>query len=221
MNLCEKTLERFRHQMVKEQLLGRDIRDKRVLDVFRKVPRHRFVDPADAMKAYGDFPLAIGDNQTISQPYMVALMAQLVEAGKTDRVLEIGTGSGYQTAILAELAKEVFSIERVEALGKRAKGILEELGYDNIRVKVGDGTLGWPEYAPFDKIVVTASSPDVPGPLIEQLAIGGKLVIPVGSRISQRLTLVERPEKDRVIRKDKTGCVFVPLIGKYGWSETH
>ncbi|MBU0758779.1 MAG: protein-L-isoaspartate(D-aspartate) O-methyltransferase, partial [Candidatus Omnitrophica bacterium] len=189
--------------------------------VFRKVPRHRFVDPTDAMKAYGDFPLAIGDNQTISQPYMVALMAQLVEAGKTDRVLEIGTGSGYQTAILAELAKEVFSIECVEALGKRAKGILEELGYDNIRVKVGDGTLGWPEYAPFDKIVVTASSPDVPGPLIEQLAIGGKLVIPVGSRISQRLTLVERPEKDRVIRKDKTGCVFVPLIGKYGWSEAH
>ncbi|MBU1887678.1 MAG: protein-L-isoaspartate(D-aspartate) O-methyltransferase [Candidatus Omnitrophica bacterium] len=220
MNHCEKTLEHFRHQMVREQLLGRDISDKKVIDVFKNIPRHRFIETSDNKKAYGDFPLEIGSGQTISQPYMVALMVQLIEAEKTDRVLEIGTGSGYQTAILAELAKEIFSVECVDVLAEKAKGILSELGYGNIRIKVGDGTLGWQEFAPFDKIIVTASSPDIPGPLIDQLAAGGKLVIPVGPRVSQRLILVEKSEKGCITKSDKTGCVFVPLIGKYGWSES-
>lgn len=197
--------------------MGRDIRDKKVLDAFRKVPRHKFVDPAMSGDAYNDFPLSIGDGQTISQPYMVALMVQLLDIVKKDTVLEIGTGSGFQTAILAELANSVFSIERIEVLTKRAKKVLEESGYSNINIKTDDGTLGWKEFAPFDKIVVTAGSPDVPNPLLEQLSIGGRIVIPVGSRFMQRLMLLEKREEGRVSEKDVCGCVFVPLIGDHGW----
>jgi len=204
--------------MVNVQLLGRDIKDKRVLDVFRKVPRHRFVDPAMYKDAYGDFPLSIGKGQTISQPYIVALMAQLLNLLKTDRVLEIGTGSGYETAILAELAGEVFSIERIESLAVKAKEALKDFGYKNIHIKIDDGTLGWQEFAPFDKIIVTASSQDIPKPLLDQLSEEGRLVIPVGPRGTQRLLVLEKDNEGQISEKDICGCVFVPLIGKYGYA---
>ncbi|MFH1854770.1 MAG: protein-L-isoaspartate(D-aspartate) O-methyltransferase [Candidatus Omnitrophota bacterium] len=219
MNLSEETLKRLRCQMVKEQLAGRDIRDKRILDAFKSVPRHRFVGPLDQQNAYSDFPLPIGSGQTISQPYIVALMTQLADLKKTSKVLEIGTGSGYQTAVLAELVKEVFSIERIGSLAERAKKILMELGYGNICIEVGDGTLGWREFAQFDKIIVTASSPEIPSPLIDQLALGGNMVIPIGPRFSQRLVVIEKSKKGRITRIDKSGCVFVSLIGEYGWQD--
>jgi len=220
MSFREADFEYLRQRMVKEQLAGRDIKDKKVLDVFRKIPRHKFVDPAMAQEAYGDFPLSIGTGQTISQPYIVALMVQLLDILKTDRVLEIGTGSGYETAILAELGKEVFSVERIKALTAKAEKVLEDFDYKNIHIKTDDGTLGWQELAPFDKIIVTASAPRVPGPLLNQLSSGGKMTIPVGSRITQRLMLLEKDkQQDRVIENDICGCVFVPLIGEYGWKD--
>ncbi len=204
--------------MVETQLLGRDITDKRVLDAFRRVERHRFIDQAFQKDAYGDFPISIGAGQTISQPYMVALMVQLLELAMDDRVLEIGTGSGYETAILSELAGMVFSVERVEKLAKHAMHILEELGYQNVEIKLGDGTLGWKEYAPFSKIVITASFLNAPRPLLEQLASGGRLIMPVGPRFSQRLAVFKKTGED-VFQEDICGCVFVPLIGEYGWEE--
>jgi len=216
---CEDVFEGLRQKMVREQLEGRDIKDKKVLDVFRKVARHIFVDPGSRKNAYGDFPLSIGSAQTISQPYIVALMVQLLDAAKTDKILEIGTGSGYETAILAELGGSIFSVERVEALAAAAKGILEKEGYKNIYIKVGDGTLGWQEFAPFDKIVVTAGFLDIPRLLLDQLSEGGRLVMPVGSRFSQRLMLIEKKKNSDIVRKDICGCVFVPLIGKHGWGE--
>ncbi len=219
MRPSEEDLEYLRQRMVKEQLLGRDIKDKKVLDVFRKIPRHRFVDPAMSQDAYGDFPLSIGRAQTISQPYIVALMVQLLDIAKGDKVLEIGTGSGYETAILAELGGDVYSIERIELLATKAKKVLEELGYKNIHIKTGDGTLGWQEFVPFDKIVITASSADPPGPLLEQLSAGGRMVMPVGSRFTQKLILFEKNKQGNFFRRDICGCVFVPLIGKYGWSK--
>ena len=204
--------------MVRDQLMGRDIKDNKVLSAFRKVPRHRFVDPAMYEDAYRDFPLSIGKGQTISQPYIVALMVQLLDAAGTDKVLEIGTGSGYETAILAESgAGEIFSIERIGPLATKAEKVLKELGYKNIHIKTGDGTLGWQEFAPFDKIIVTAGSIDTPKPLLDQLSGGGKIVIPVGSRLTQRLMLFEKTKEGKVFEKDLCGCVFVPLIGKYGW----
>lgn len=212
-------LEYLRMRMVEEQLAGRDIKDKKVLDVFRKVPRHRFVDPAMYDEAYGDFPLSIGKGQTISQPYIVALMVQVLELTQKDKVLEIGTGSGYETAILAELAGDIFSIERIEPLANKAKDILRDLGYTNIHIKVGDGTLGWQEFLPFDKIIVTASSLTVPEPLLAQLSGTGKLVMPVGPRFTQRLMLLEKDINGEVTEKDICGCVFVPLIGDYGWKK--
>ncbi|NQT75607.1 MAG: protein-L-isoaspartate(D-aspartate) O-methyltransferase [Candidatus Omnitrophica bacterium] len=218
MNPSEENLEYLRQRMVDEQLLRRDIRDKNVTSVFRKVPRHRFVDPAMRLEAYGDFPVSIGKGQTISQPYMVALMAQVLDVKKNDKVLEIGTGSGYETAILAELGGEIFSIERIEGLAKKAGKVLEEFGYKNIHIKTGDGTLGWQEHAPFDKIIVTASSQDAPQPLLDQLREGGKMVMPVGSRFTQRLLVLEK-EKGRISERDVCGCVFVPLIGEFGWGE--
>lgn len=205
--------------MVREQLESRDIRDKKVLDVFRKVSRHIFVDSGSRKNAYGDFPLSIGVSQTISQPYIVALMVQLLDVTKTDKILEIGTGSGYETAILAELGRSVFSVERIEVLAVKAKGILEKEGYKNIYIKVGDGTLGWQEFAPFDKIIVTAGSLDIPRLLLDQLSEGGRLVIPVGSRFSQRLVFIEKKKNNDIVKKDICGCVFVPLIGKHAWGE--
>lgn len=204
--------------MVKNQLMGRDIKDKKILDVFDRVQRHRFIDPTMYDEAYGDFPVSIGKGQTISQPYMVAFMVQLLNVAESDRVLEIGTGSGYETAILAELAKEVFSVERIGALADKAKQALEDFDYNNIHIKVDDGTLGWQEFSPFNKIIVTASSLNIPSPLVDQLLKGGSMVIPVGSRFTQCLILLEKSEQGRVTEKDVCGCVFVPLIGKYGWS---
>lgn len=212
-------LQKLRDQMVKEQLVGRDIKDKRVLDAFLKVPRHKFVSVESQSSAYADYPLPIGENQTISQPYMVALMSQLLELKPQDSVLEIGTGSGYQAAILAELSKMVYSIERITSLAEKAEKILHELGYTNIKIKVDDGTLGWQEASPFDAIIVTAASPEIPETLITQLAEGGRLVIPVGqTTFGQTLVLVKK-NKGRIETKNICGCVFVPLIGKYGYNQ--
>jgi len=202
--------------MVENQLIARGINDARVIRAFLKVPRHLFVPEGELEEAYDDHPLPIGDGQTISQPYMVALMTQCLELKGDERVLEVGTGSGYQTAILAELAREVYTIERIEGLAKRAKDVLTGLGYENIHYRVGDGTEGWEEFAPYDAIIVTAAAPKVPPPLIEQLAEGGRLVAPIGRRFGQELVRV-RKEKGRLREEDICGCVFVPLIGKYGW----
>ena len=207
-----------REKMVTRQLMERDITDKRVLKAFRAVPRHLFVPEEYRSMAYHDSPLPIGKGQTISQPYIVALMTQLLELKGDEKVLEVGTGSGYQAAILAHLAKEIHTIERHPALSKSAVKILKELGLNNVTFHVGDGTLGLPEFAPFDAIIITAAAPDTPQALLDQLSEGGKLVIPVGSRGGQYLK--------RYIRKGSqfheeliTPVAFVPLIGKYGWQE--
>lgn len=210
--------ETLRKKMVKEQLIARGIKDQRVLDAFYKVQRHRFIPEDSRSNAYADFPVPIGKGQTISQPYIVALMTECLNITKKDKVLEIGTGSGYQAAILAELCFEVYTIERIESLARSAEGVLSELGYKNIKVIVGDGTLGYPEEAPYDKIIVTAASPDVPLPLIEQLSDSGKLILPLGESFSQVLTVFEK-KGSNVERFDVCGCVFVPLIGKYGWQQ--
>ena len=204
------------NQMVNTQLIPRGIRDPRVLAAMKKVPRHLFVPLHLRDQAYGDYPLPIGEDQTISQPYIVALMTEILELKETDRVLEIGTGSGYQAAILAELAAQVFTIDRMAPLLAQAERLLAALGYTNIKTRVGDGTLGWPEEMPFDAIIVTAGAPKVPRPLTEQLALGGRLVIPVGDTYSQTLTCV-RQTKDGPRFEYHGGCRFVRLIGKYGW----
>jgi protein-L-isoaspartate(D-aspartate) O-methyltransferase len=210
--------EILRKQMVQTQLIPRGIRDERVINAMLKVPRHLFVREQDLYRAYDDMALPIGEGQTISQPYMVAKMTELLELKGDEKVLEVGTGSGYQAAVLGELAHEVYSVERVRALAIRAQGILSELGYDNVHIVVGDGSLGLPEQAPFDRIIVTAASPEVPEPLKEQLSDGGILVAPVGSRFSQQLVRLCR--NGPVFEKDySTMCVFVPLIGEYGWDD--
>ena len=207
-----------RENMVKNQLIDRGIKDAFILDAFRTVPRHEFVSKEYIEDAYRDSPLPIGKQQTISQPYIVALMtAQLKLTGK-ERILEIGTGSGYQTAILAKLTQKVFSIERLMSLSETAKTHLASLGYTNIETKVGDGSLGWSEHAPYDGIIVTAAAPEVPASLIQQLKVGGKLVIPIGERFSQSL-IVSIKYEDKVETKIICGCIFVPLIGELGWKE--
>ncbi|MGB8993604.1 MAG: protein-L-isoaspartate(D-aspartate) O-methyltransferase [Desulfobaccales bacterium] len=210
------TAERAR--MVDRQIAPRGVSDPRVLAAMKKVPRHRFIPSHLWDQAYGDYPLPIGEDQTISQPYIVALMTELLELKATDRVLEVGTGSGYQAAILAELAAQVYSIDRVASLLARAEQILASLGYTNIKTRVGDGTLGWPEEMPFDAIIVTAGAPQVPRPLTEQLALGGRLVIPVGDTWSQTLTCI-RQTADGLKFEYHGGCRFVRLIGEYGWEE--
>lgn len=212
----EEELTRRRELMVELQLMSRGIYNEEILRAFMSVPRHRFVGPGVQNSAYADHPLPIGGGQTISQPYMVALMTQCLELRSSDRVLDIGTGSGYQTAVLATIAAHVFTIERIPALTKNAEEILGELGYNNVRFLVGDGTKGWPEEAPFDGIVVTAGAPHLPGPLIEQLAEGGRLVIPVGGSWSQDLTVVKKVQ-GKIEEKSVCGCVFVPLVGEHGW----
>jgi len=208
--------ETLRERMVEEQIKARGVRDKRVIDAFLRVPRHEFVPPESKVEAYNDYPLSIGGGQTISQPYMVALMTELLRLKGDEKVLEIGTGSGYQTAILAELAGEVYTVERIETLLQRAKNVLDRLGLKNIFYKVGDGSEGWREYAPFDGIIVTAASPEVPAPLLEQLGEGGRLVIPVGEKYSQNLVRVIK--KGERFKEENFGpCVFVPLIGEFGW----
>ncbi|HEY5648803.1 MAG TPA: protein-L-isoaspartate(D-aspartate) O-methyltransferase [Nitrospiria bacterium] len=209
--------ERARLQMVDEQLVVRGIRDPRVLSAMGRVPRHIFVEEALADRSYGDHALPIGERQTISQPYMVALMTEALQLRGSERVLEIGTGSGYQTAVLAELAAQVFSIERIDLLAARARRLLSSLSYSNVAVKVFDGTRGWQEEAPFDGIIVTAGSPEVPEPLLEQLKVGGKMVLPVGDRSKQVLKKVVKT-RSGFDSESLTGCVFVPLIGSHGWS---
>jgi len=206
----------LRKRMVEEQLIPRGIKDPRVLNAFYKIERHKFIPENLRNTAYADFPLPIGESQTISQPYIVALMTECLGLTGKEKVLEIGTGSGYQTAILAELAGEVYSIERFEFLTKKAQTFLGELGYKNIKIRVGDGTMGWEEARPFDRIIITAASPKVPLPLLDQLADNGKLILPLGESFSQVLTLVEK-EDGKLKSIDICGCVFVPLIGKHGW----
>jgi len=207
---------RLREKMVDTQIQTRGVRDQRVLDAMRKVPRHLFVSEALQDQAYGDFPLPIGEGQTISQPYIVAEMTQALELTKDDRVLEIGTGSGYQTAILAELAYRVYTIERVRPLFISVRKRLDELKYHNVVAKCSDGTLGWPEESPFEAIIVTAGAPKVPDAYVEQLTMGGRLVIPVGNRFSQTLLKIVRHE-DGIHQVDLGGCRFVKLVGNHGW----
>jgi protein-L-isoaspartate(D-aspartate) O-methyltransferase len=212
----EEYFEQFRKKMVEHQIAARGVSGRRVLEAMHRVPRHLFIPESIRDRAYDDSPLPIGDGQTISQPYMVAWMTELLEVEEDDTILEIGTGSGYQAAILCELGKEIFSIEKYSSLAQRAEERLRSLGYDNITIRVGDGTLGWPEEAPFDGIIVTAGAPSIPEPLVEQLADGGRLVIPVGPSGMQMLTLVQREGREYRTREEGT-CVFVPLVGKFGW----
>lgn len=207
----------LREFMVRTQLIPRGIRDERVLDAMRKVPRHLFVDESMQYKAYDDMALSIGDSQTISQPYMVAIMTVLLELKGNEKVLEIGTGSGYQAAILAELAKEVYSVERIASLAVRAVERFHAVGYQNIHIKVDDGTLGWIEESPFDRIIITAGAPKVPEPLTGQLSGNGILLAPVGDRFSQQLVKITK-SKGKITEEYHTLCVFVPLIGKHGWT---
>ena len=214
--------ERFQKQrmkMVDGQLRARGIIDQRVLRAMEKIPRHLFIDEGLAAQAYNDNPLPIDHQQTISQPYIVALMSEAMGLTGKEKVLEIGTGSGYQTAILAELAESVFTIERIAALATRARKVLESLNYYNVAVRVSDGTYGWREESPFSAIMVTAGAPRIPKLLIEQLVIGGRLVIPVGNRSSQVLLKVTRLSQDAedLKQEDLGGCRFVDLIGEYGW----
>ncbi len=216
MKHLEESDESLRSKMVEEQLEKRGINDNSLLAAFRKVPRHEFVEILQKKYAYTDSPILLEKGQTISQPYMVALMTQALSLNKDCKVLEIGTGSGYQTAILAELALKVFSVEYIESLLEKAKSVLNRLNYSNIEFALGDGSLGWKEVAPFDRIVVTCGAPSMPEPLLEQLANSGKMVIPVGSRFSQDLMLVEKNNLG-IAEKSICGCMFVPLVGKYGW----
>ncbi|HOC19417.1 MAG TPA: protein-L-isoaspartate(D-aspartate) O-methyltransferase [Vicinamibacterales bacterium] len=205
--------EAARERMVSRQLEGRDITDRKVLEAMRAVPRHLFVPPDLRDRAYDDTPLPIGHGQTISQPYIVALMTQLVRPGPADRALEIGTGSGYQAAILARLVQEVYSIEIVEPLAREAEERLRELGFGNVTVRAGDGYRGWPERAPFDIVMVTAAPDHLPPALLEQLGPGGRLVIPIGPRGGgQVLRLFEKDREGRVASRDVAPVLFVPLV---------
>jgi protein-L-isoaspartate(D-aspartate) O-methyltransferase len=207
-----------RERMVKQQIEARGVKDERVLDAMLRVPRHMFVDKIYEHQAYNDYPLSVGHGQTISQPYMVAVMTELLELKVDDTVLEVGTGSGYQTAILALLCKMVYSIERLSPLKERAREHLEKLGFTNVAYMTGDGSLGWPQFAPYNAIIVTAGAPEVPNALIEQLAEKGRLVIPVGTEFFQTLNLVTK-QRGRIFRKELLECTFVPLVGKQGWKE--
>jgi protein-L-isoaspartate(D-aspartate) O-methyltransferase len=213
----EQAFARKRAEMVHHQIEVRGIRNERVLEAMSKVPRHLFVPHKLRDRAYCDTPLHIGEGQTISQPYMVALMTEMLALTGSEKALEVGTGSGYQTAILAELAEFVHSIDRIASLAEGARQRLAALGYDNVEVHVGDGSLGLESEAPFDAIIVTAGAPGIPAALCSQLAEHGKLLVPVGSQTLQRLHLVEKMH-GRLRTRESTGCVFVPLIGEDGWT---
>lgn len=197
--------------MVRAQLQARGIGDARLLEVMARLPRHRFAGGSRA-EAYGDFPVPIGHDQTISQPYMVALMTERLELSGIERVLEVGTGSGYQTAVLAELTREVYSVERIAALLSRARSLLEQLGYTNVSFREGDGSLGWPEAAPFDRILVAAAAERIPQPLVAQLADNGLLVIPLGSSADYQTLTVLRRVGGHLEKTESVGCRFVPLV---------
>lgn len=207
-----------RKRMVESQIIARGITDRRVVEAMLKVPRHIFVEEAMSAQAYSDSSLPIGEKQTISQPYMVALMTQLLQLTGQERVLEIGTGSGYQAAILATTAKRVYTVERIRALALRARKALDSLGLLNVNIKIDDGSDGWPDEAPFDAIIVTAGAPEIPHALISQLKIGGRLVIPVGDQFGQTLVRVTRREDGSASLENSVGCRFVKLIGKFGWT---
>ncbi len=207
---------RDRERMVEEQLLRRGITAPHVIDAMRRVPRHLFVDEALRARAYGDHPLPIGEEQTISQPYIVGLMTSLLDASRDVKVLEIGTGSGYQTAVLAEIVRRVCSIERLPRLAQRARGVIEALGYSNVWIRVANGALGWIDEAPFDRILVAAGGPRVPPPLFDQLAEGGRMVVPVGDEEGQVLTVVEKI-RGQMVTTPHGDCRFVRLVGKYAW----
>jgi len=207
---------RQREDMVRRQIEERGIKDAGVLAAMRKVPRHLFVSEALRDQAYGDFPLPIGQQQTISQPFIVAEMTQALELKPDDRVLEIGTGSGYQAAILAEIVYRVFTIERINSLYINARRLFDQLKYHNILTRYSDGTTGWRDESPFDAIIVTAGSPSVPQVLVDQLAVGGRLVLPVGTEHSQELIRIEKDEEG-VHQSNLGGCRFVKLVGEYGW----
>lgn len=206
-----------RRRMVEQQIIARGIDDQRVIDALLQVPRHMFVDTGLHSHAYSDASLPIGERQTISQPYMVAAMSAALELKGHERILEIGTGSGYQSAILSLLAKRIYSIERISLLAGRARKVLDQLGMSNVNIKVGDGTIGWKDQAPFDGILVAAGAPDIPTEYLQQLEVGGKLVLPVGDRSQQILMRVTRLENGKFKREQLMGCRFVPLIGEQGW----
>lgn len=208
-----------RRLMVEQQVIRRGVSDPLVIDAMMRVPRHMFVEEALRSQAYGDFPLPIGEKQTISQPFMVAFMTEALCLKGQEKVLEIGTGSGYQAAILSQIASRVYSIERLAPLARRARKILDDVGCRNVNIKLTDGTVGWEEEAPFEAIIVTAASPDIPQDYLNQLAVGGRLVIPVGSRGSQILKRVVRNGHDQFSEESLLDCRFVPLIGKHGWQE--
>jgi len=205
-----------RRRMVESQIKSRGVTDPLVIAAMLKVPRHLFVEEGLRSQAYADHPLQIGEHQTISQPYMVARMTEALQLKGGERVLEIGTGSGYQAAVLAEIAEKVYSLERIRSLMSQARQILDRLGYNNILIKIGDGTAGWPKEGPFEGIIVTAGAPEIPQPLVAQLASGGRLVVPVGDRQSQVLKLLTLTERGPQV-EDLTRCRFVSLIGRYGW----
>ncbi len=214
---AQDTFASARERMVQVQLKNRGIKDQRVLDAMSTVPRERFVPEGSRRDAYADRPLPIGRGQTISQPYMVARMLEALAPGDEHRTLEIGAGSGYVAALLGELCAEVWAVEIVEKLVQRARGVLLDLGYENVNLVVGDGTQGLAERAPYDRIIVSAGAPSEPQPLLDQLADGGRLVMPVGNRISQHLVTVDR-DGDQFNRSKGMSCVFVPLVGRHGWS---
>ena len=207
----------LRRQMVETQLRRRGIHDQRVLVAMARVPRHDFVDAEYRSQAYADHPISIGEGQTISQPFIVALTLEALSLKPSDKVLEIGTGSGYQTALLAQLACDVYSVERHQRLAAPAQDAIARLAYGNARISVADGSDGWPEFAPFDGIVVSAAAPGLPRPLFEQLREGGRMVIPVGPLEAQRLQLVRKIDGQAVVT-DLAGCRFVPLVGEHGYA---
>ena len=208
-----------RRRMVEEQVKARGITDQRVIDAMLQIPRHRFVPEALASQAYTDFALPIGERQTISQPFMVATMSAALKLTGCEKVLEIGTGSGYQAAVLGLLARQVFSLERISALARQARKTLDSCGFARVNVRVTDGTLGWEDEAPFDAIMVTAGAPAIPDSYRKQLAVGGRLVIPVGDRNSQFLVRVTRVNERDFRQERLVGCRFVPLVGDQGWRE--
>ncbi len=206
-----------RRRMVERQIKARGITDPRVIDAMLKVPRHKFVDAALASQAYSDYPLPIGERQTISQPYIVAAMSEALQLSGHEKVLEIGCGSGYQAAILALLAYQVFSVERIADLARRARLILNQTGFSKVNIRLTDGTYGWEEEAPFDGILVTAGSPEIPDTYITQLAVGGRLIIPVGDRNSQILQRVTKISEGNCRIENLFNCRFVPLVGAKAW----
>ena len=212
-------LEAKKKSMIDSQLKSRGISSFEVLRAMSVVPREKFVSSEFIEAAYNDGPLSIGSGQTISQPYMVAMMTEALMLRKNDKVLEIGTGSGYQAAVLQEISSHIYSIERINSLAENAKALLGSLGYSDIKIKVGDGTLGWPEEEPFDAIIVTSGSPSVPETLMSQLSDGGRMIIPVGSKRHQRIIRITRT-KGNFNKEELLSCVFVPLIGEHGWHES-